>query len=69
MPAVAPILVGPLLGEEELDQISAILSDYLQLLQGHTAMLRSRPANVGAEELVARWLERAADLRDKIESR
>jgi hypothetical protein len=54
--------------DDELDQLSAILSDYLSFSHRHVLMLEDCKA-LAALELVNKWRSQAADLRDKIEAR
>lgn len=65
-----PLIDGRLmLSDSDLDQLSAILSDFIAQSQSNIAHFRNIPSNPGASELTQKWIERAADLRDRIERR
>jgi hypothetical protein len=57
------------LTDEDLDQISGILSDYCAMQHLAVQSLRAIPGTRNASDLCQKWLERAADLRDRIEAR
>lgn len=54
--------------EDELDQLSALLTDYLTFSHRHVEMLEDSHA-MQALALLNQWRTQAADLRDKIENR
>lgn len=54
--------------EDELDQLSAILSDYLSFSHRHVELLEDSHA-MQALALLNQWRTQAADLRDRIEAR
>jgi hypothetical protein len=57
------------LTSDDYDQISGILSDYCVLQMQQMQALRGMPGGASASDLCQKWLERAADLRDRIEAR
>jgi hypothetical protein len=67
--SIVPAYIGAVqFSEDELDQLSALLSDYLAFSHSHVAMLESCKA-LTALELVNQWRTQAADLRERIEGR
>lgn len=67
--SITPDHVEQLFNSEELDQLSAILSDFISLCNQHLTHYRALPSNPQASDLTQKWIERAADLRDRIEAR
>jgi hypothetical protein len=57
------------LTHDDYDQLSGILSDYCSLQMQAMQSLRAMPCASQASDLCQKWLERAADLRDRIEAR
>jgi hypothetical protein len=57
------------LTHDDYDQLSGILSDYCAAQMLNLQSLRAMPCASSASDVVQKWLERAADLRDRIEAR
>jgi hypothetical protein len=66
---VAPKDSVNFLTSDDYDQISGILSDYCAAQMLNLQSLRAMPCASSASDVVQKWLERAADLRDRIEAR
>ncbi len=60
--------VGIRFTDGELDQLSAILSDYITFAHAHCVML-DRSKCKAALDLTEKWISQAADLREKIDGR
>lgn len=58
-----------MLSDSDLDQISAILSDFVSLATQHKRHLDCLPSSPGASDIMQKWIERAHDLRERIEAR